>query len=169
MSRTSSSERLAQLAESPRSGGEAEELTGEVIRLGARRAIQELLEQEVSETLGRERYERRENQSSGYRNGCKQRRLDCAEGRLGAELPQVLGTSQKPPLWQELKGWTGALERLVVEMYTRGLLTRDIEGCVGRAHSGRIWPAVEPVERKPGDGGPVGGVRGFLPAQPGQL
>jgi putative transposase len=71
VSRISSSERLAQLAESLRSGGEAEDLTGEVIRLGTRRAIQELLEQEVSEILGRERYERKGDQSGGYHNGHK--------------------------------------------------------------------------------------------------
>ena len=115
------------MAESLRTGGEAEDLAGEVIRLGARRAIQELLEQEVSEILGRGRYERKGDQSGGYRNGYKQRRLDCAEGRLDVELPQVRGTSQKPQLWQELKGRTGTLERLVVEMYARGLSTRDIE------------------------------------------
>lgn len=98
-----------------------------MVRLGARRLIQELLEQEVGEVLGRARYERRGDHGSGYRNGYKQRRLDCAEGRLDIELPQVRGTSRKPGLWRELKGRTKALERLVVEMYTRGMSTRDIE------------------------------------------
>jgi len=133
MSRIPPSQQLAelarQLAEQAREGTELEDLTHALIRLGARKLIQELLEAEVTELLGRGRYERREPGQEGARNGYKPRALRCAEGRLEIDVPQVRGLEGlcQPALWKALKRRTDVLERLVVEMYARGLSTRDIE------------------------------------------
>ncbi len=79
--------------------------------------------------LGREPYERREQGQEGYRNGYKSRSLATAEGRVPVQVPQVRGIPgrSQPELWRLLKKRTEMLERLVVEMYVRGLSTRDIE------------------------------------------
>jgi len=133
MSRIAPSQQLAelarQLAEQAREGGEVEDLTHALIRLGARKLIQELLEAEITELLGRGRYARREPGQEGARNGYKPRTLRCAEGRLEINVPQVRGLEGvcQPALWKALKRRTEVLERLVVEMYARGLSTRDIE------------------------------------------
>jgi len=117
------------LAEEAREGTEVEDLTHALIRLGARKLIQELLEAEVTELLGRGRYARREPGQEGARNAYKPRALRCAEGRLEIDVPQVRGLEGvcQPTLWRALKRRTDVLERLVVEMYARGLSTRDIE------------------------------------------
>jgi len=49
-------------------------------------------------------------------------KIDTAEGRLTAQLPQVRATSEAYPaeLWQAIKGRTDLLERRVVELYVRG-------------------------------------------------
>ena len=64
MSRIPPSQQLAelarQLAEQAREGTEVEDLTHALVRLGARKLIQELLEAEVTELLGPGRYARRE-------------------------------------------------------------------------------------------------------------
>jgi len=133
MSRIPPSQQLAelarQLAEQAREGSEVEDLTHALIRLGARKLIQELLEAEITELLGRGRYERRQPGQEGARNGYKPRTLRCAEGRLEIDVPQVRGMEGlcQPTLWKALKRRTDVLERLVVEMYARGLSTRDIE------------------------------------------
>ena len=79
MRRIPPSQQLAQLAEQLCREAEVEELTSELVRLGARKLIQELLKGEVTETLGRDPYERREAGADGYRNGYKWGRLDTAE------------------------------------------------------------------------------------------
>src|SRR5690606_30642524 len=89
-------EQLAQLAEQlamgARQGTEAEDLTSTLVRLGARKLIEELLEAETSDILGgRGRYERRHAGQQGLRNGYKRRHIDCAEGRLEIEVPQIRG------------------------------------------------------------------------------
>jgi len=63
-------------------GDEAEEFTSSLVRRGFRRYIEELLEAEVTEYLGREPYERQDGDSGGYRNGYKERKVDTAEGRV---------------------------------------------------------------------------------------
>ena len=129
MNRIPPSERLAQMVEELRKGDEVEGLTSELVRLGARKLVQELLEAEAEEALGRSRYERRAPGQRGWRNGYKTRRLRTAEGQLAVELPQLRDTvgPTKLRLWEALGRRTEVLERLVVEMYVRGLSTRDIE------------------------------------------
>ncbi|HZD59353.1 MAG TPA: transposase [Anaerolineae bacterium] len=82
MKRIPPSTELTKLAEALRKDTEATDLTGELIRIGARRIVQELLEKEVEELLGRSYYERKDENMHGYRNGYKKRHLDTAEGRL---------------------------------------------------------------------------------------
>ncbi|MBC7246398.1 MAG: transposase [Actinobacteria bacterium] len=87
------------------------------------------MEAEVSEGLSRERYQCSGGESPGWRNGYKQRHIDCAEGRLEIDLPQMRGTGEtfRLELWEALKLRTDVSERLVVEMYAGGLSTREAE------------------------------------------
>jgi putative transposase len=87
MARIPPSQRLAERAEELREQTDASDLVNELVRLGARKLVQELLEAEVTEALGRGPYERRAAAASGYRNGYKTRQLDTAEGRLEIDLP----------------------------------------------------------------------------------
>lgn len=108
---------------------EEEGFTSHLLRLGAQRLVQELLEQEVSDFLGRDRYERKGELSSGYRNGYERATIRCAEGKIPVFTPQVRQseTPFRSRLLGFLKGNTDMLEGLVAEMYARGLSTRDIE------------------------------------------
>ena len=121
-------ESIKQIAEEIK-GKEAETLSSELVRLGAKKLIEQLLEAEVCERLGRSSYERRAAASRGYRNGYKRRNFDTGEGRIKIELPQVrdLETTYQSKLWQAMGNRTELLEQLVIEMYARGLSTRDIE------------------------------------------
>jgi len=103
------------------------EALSELVRLASTLMVQEGLEAEQADFVGRERYERGER--NGYRSGYKPGRLDTAEGRLQVELPQVRD-AQRPfrsTLFELLKGDSQMLEYLATEMYARGLSTRDIE------------------------------------------
>jgi len=132
-------ELLAQRARELWDNGEAENLTGELYRMGAVRFIEKFLGAEINEDLGREPYERRGPEMTGYRNGYKKRRLDTAEGPLEVEVPQVCGLDSpyRSRLWQLLKRRTEGLSKLVVEMYARGLSTRDIEDALSELNEGR--------------------------------
>ena len=89
--------------------------------------MQEGLEAEQADVVGRQRYERGER--NGYRSGYKPGKLDSAEGRVSVALPQVRDAQQffHAKLFELLKGDSQRLESLATEMYARGWSTRDIE------------------------------------------
>ncbi len=99
----------------------------ELVRLATGLMVQQGLEAEQADFIGRQHYERGERQ--GYRSGYRPGHLDTAEGRVEVEVPQVRGADQayQSKLFDFLRGDSGALQRLATEMYARGLSTRDIE------------------------------------------
>ena len=101
----------------------------ELVRLATRLIIEEGLEAEVRDTLGRDYYEHGQSAGQGYRNGVREGRLKTAEGFIGYSAPQVAGTGEpfRSELRGHLKGHSEALEDLAIEMLARGLSVRDIE------------------------------------------
>ncbi len=101
----------------------------ELMRTGMRLMIEQALEGEVEEALGRGRYERTDEPLRGYRNGTRMSRIKTAEGIVDFSVPQVTGTPQpfESRVRAVLPQRSEELERLAIEMYARGLSMRDIE------------------------------------------
>jgi putative transposase len=100
--------------------------------LGLRYLAQQALEQEQEDFLGRAHYERRHDASPrGLRNGYENAAIKTAEGDAAVRVPQVRDAEvpYRSKLMEFLDGNSDVLERLVVEMYARGLSTRDVEDC----------------------------------------
>jgi putative transposase len=112
----------------------------ELLTLGAQRVVQELLEQEVTAFLGREHYRRGPRRIRGYRNGYRVKRVPAAEGAIPVHVPQVRDTAEpfESRLLTFLTGHRDVLQRLVTEMYARGLSTRDIEEAFTDATGARL-------------------------------
>lgn len=119
-----------------------EDVTTAIIRLGVERLVQELLEQEATDYLERGHYQRRqpEQEYRGYRNGYEPRRMRTAEGEVTVQVPQVREAPEtyRSRLMADLSGRSDVLERLAVEMYARGLSTRDIEDALREATGDRL-------------------------------
>jgi transposase-like protein len=95
-----------------------------------RLVVEELLEAEQADYLGgRGRYERRVKGQVGSRNGYEPGRIRTAEGPIEVAVPQVRGARApfRSSLMSFLDGNSAVLDRLVTEMYARGLSTRDVE------------------------------------------
>jgi transposase-like protein len=103
-----------------------------------RKLIQELLEKEIQEHIGKAYYEHGDDRG-GYRNGYKPAHLKTAERRIRIEKPQVADSPKAftSSLWRHIKGHTEKLEKIAVEMYARGCSTRDIEELL-KDENGRI-------------------------------
>ena len=118
------------------------DVTSLILRLGVERLVQELLEQEVTDYLERDHYQRRrpEQAHRGYRNGYEPGRLRTAEGEIVVQIPQVREAPEtyRSRLMTFLRGNSDVLQRLAVEMYARGLSTRDIEMALEEATGDRL-------------------------------
>jgi putative transposase len=136
------------LTEGVTAGGD---LLSTLAQLGLSYLVQQALEQEQEDFLGRGRYERQRGDSLRaedgegeprrlYRNGYEEGTLRTTEGEVGVKMPQVRGTSApyRSRLMEFLGKNSEALERLVVEMYARGLSTRDVEECFRDEISGEL-------------------------------
>lgn len=109
---------------------------GEFLRKGMQLMMQEMLEAEATDFLGRGHYERKaDNCSTGHRAGYERRRVKTGEGLIPIEIPQVRDTVTpfSSKLRKFFKGNTDCLEKLTIEMYARGLSTRDIEDALYEA------------------------------------
>ena len=62
---------------------------GELLKLAARKIVEEALEAEVAEAVGRDYYENGATPGAGYRNGYRRGRLRTAEGPIEYGVPQV--------------------------------------------------------------------------------
>jgi putative transposase len=105
-------------------------IVSELVQVISELVVQELMEAEQADFLGgRGHYQRREDGQRGFRNGYEPRRVRTAEGPLSVQVPQVrgAGTPFRSTLMGFLEGNSDVLERLVTEMYARGLPARDIE------------------------------------------
>ncbi len=92
--------------------------------------IQELLEQEVSEFLGRERYQRREDGQGAYRNGYgKARKLALQSGTISLRRPRVREVDEEfvsrvLPLFARHTREVGVM---LPQLYLHGLALGDFE------------------------------------------
>ena len=108
------------------------ECLGALVREKAQEMVQRILEEEVTELLGREKSERRSTVDSaeGYRNGYgKPRRLAMSSGTITLRRPRVRGVEERfesrvLPLFARRTQELGAL---LPELYLHGLAEGDLE------------------------------------------
>jgi len=93
-------------------GGTAGAVRSELIRRGVRRIVEEALEAEVEDRLGRRYSGRGDEQARGYRNGYRRGILKSAEGPIEYATPQVsdLGEPYRAAVRERLAGRTEELE-----------------------------------------------------------
>jgi transposase-like protein len=111
----------------------------ELIKLATRLIVEEALEAEVGDAIGRDYYQHGADPGQGYRNGNRRGRLKTAEGFMEFSTPQIAGREEPfhSEIREHLQGHSQALEDLTVEMLARGLSVRDIEDAF-RDESGRL-------------------------------
>jgi putative transposase len=116
------------------SGGLAGDLDM-IAREGARQMLVAVLEAEVTEFLGRQRYERTEFSEPslsrpGYRNGYgKGRRVTLGTGTVRVRAPRVRDTQERfvSQVLPAYRRRSQAVQALIPELYVQGLATGDFE------------------------------------------
>jgi len=107
-----------------------------------RQHLQDLLEQEVTEWLGRAKSERKRNslEQSGYRNGYgKRRRLTLSLGTIEIRRPRVRNLDErfKSRVLPLFKRHTEQVRGLIPELYLHGLASGDFELALRELLGGR--------------------------------
>jgi len=114
------------------------EILEEVARLGAQLLMQAALEAEVTEFLGRDRYQRAaacEDARPGSRNGYRDVTVKTTAGPVKLARPKLRGSAGAfaSRLFGAHVTKTNALESLVIASFVRGLPVRDVEAALAEA------------------------------------
>lgn len=120
------------------SRGDLGDILEKVAQLAARLLLQFALEAEVTEFLGRNRYERRhgaDEARAGSRNGYNSITIKTTAGPVVLGRPKLRGTTEA--FASRLLGAgvtrTNAFESLVIAGFVRGLSVRDVEAALTEA------------------------------------
>jgi len=119
-------------------GKQLPEILEDVARLGAQLLMQAALEAEITEFLGRDRYQRAaacEDARPGSRNGYREVTVKTTAGPVRLARPKVRGTTEAfaSRLFGAHVTKTSALESLVIASFVRGLSVRDVEATLADA------------------------------------
>jgi putative transposase len=112
----------------------------EVARLGARLIIQQAMEDEVTQFLGRGRYER-SGEPVAYRNGYEPITVRASSGAIELERPRLRGAeglSFESRIVGKGVARSHALETLVICSFLRGLSVRDVEAALEETFDGQV-------------------------------
>jgi len=101
----------------------------EFLREGVRALAQALMELEVTQQVGAERYERTLTRT-GQRNGYREREWDTRVGTIELQVPRVRDSSFFPSLLEPRKRAERALVAVVQEAYVQGVSTRRVDDLV---------------------------------------
>jgi putative transposase len=101
----------------------------EFLREGVRALAQALMELELTQQLGAERYERALTRT-GQRNGYREREWDTRVGTIELQVPRVRDGSFFPSLLEPRKRAERALVAVVQEAYVQGVSTRRVDDLV---------------------------------------
>jgi transposase-like protein len=91
--------------------------------------VTKALEEEVTDWLGRDHYQRGRGKRKGHRNGYDDASIKTEAGRVRVKKPKLRNGESRfiSRLWGFIRRGSERLRRRVIEMYVRGLSTRDIE------------------------------------------
>ena len=90
--------------------------------------IQEMLEAEMDEHLGYDKYER--SSVSNYRNGTKTKHVRSKYGEFDIDVPQDRQSTFEPKIVQKRQKDISAIDDKIISMYAKGMTTRQISDTI---------------------------------------
>lgn len=91
-------------------------------------SIQEMLEAEMDDHLGYEKYER--STEPNYRNGTKFKRVRSKYGEFEVDVPQDRESTFEPKIVPKQKKDISSIDDKIIAMYAKGMTTRQISDTI---------------------------------------
>ena len=88
--------------------------------------IQEMLEAELDEHLGYDRYDNQNKNTTNSRNGHRNKKVRSDFGEVGISIPRDRQGSFEPRVIKNYENDISGIEEQIIGMYSKGMSTRDI-------------------------------------------
>lgn len=125
--------------------------------------IQNMLEAELDEHLGYEKYESTQEEKSNYRNGHTSKTLRSTMGPVEIDVPRDRNAEFEPKVVPKHKRDISEIENKIIAMYARGMSTREINEQIQEIYgfevsaemvskiTDKILPEIEEWQKRPLD------------------
>lgn len=123
------------------------------------RTLEEMLEAELSEHLGYEKYEAKGRNSGNSRNGKRTKEVQTSSGTQTIQVPRDRQGEFHSPLLEAKR--SNELEQKITTLYAKGTTTRDIQETIAELYgvevtaatistiTDKVWPLVEEWQNRP--------------------
>lgn len=123
--------------------------------------LETMLEAELTEHLGYERYEAKGRNSGNSRNGKRPKKLRTSAGDTEVQFPRDRNSEFSSKLLEKHQTSTNELEEKILAMYAKGMSTRDIQNLLEETYgveisadtisaiTDKVWPLVEAWQNRP--------------------
>ena len=89
--------------------------------------MQQLLESEIENHLGREKYERTDLQDKNYRNGYSSKNIRSSFGDVKLDIPRDRNSNFEPKVVKKYETVCSDLDKKIIGLYACGMSVRDIQ------------------------------------------
>ncbi|AKN31609.1 transposase [Clostridium carboxidivorans P7] len=104
--------------------------------------IQQFLEAEMEEHLGREKYERQNGEDRNYRNGYSSKNIRTSFGEVGVNVPRDRKANFEPKIVKKYETVCNELDKKVIGLYARGMSVDDIKSEIDELYGVDIIPSM---------------------------
>jgi len=123
--------------------------------------MEQMLEAELSDHLGYERYEAKGRNSGNNRNGHYSKKVRSSSGDVKVQVPRDRNGSFEPEIVPKYGNNTNELEEKILGLYARGVSTRDIQDTLDELYgvdvspsliskvTDKVWESVEAWQNRP--------------------
>jgi transposase-like protein len=102
--------------------------------------VQKILDEEMNQHLGYEKYSPQGRNSGNSRNGTSEKSIESSLGEMKIEVPRDRNSSFEPVLVKKHQSDISDFDQKIISMYARGMTTRDIQEHVKEIYGAEISP-----------------------------
>lgn len=107
--------------------------------------LENILEAEMDEHLGREKYQRnseQENEAKNYRNGYSTKNLRSSFGDVDLDIPRDRNGEFEPQIIKKYETVCSELDKKIISLYAKGMSTSDIQSEIESLYGITISPSM---------------------------
>ena len=104
--------------------------------------VEKLLEQEMAEHLGYDKYDKKGYLSGNSRNGNAIKKINCSHGSLDVSVPRDRNGTFDPQLIKKRQRNISSFDEKIISMYAKGMTTRNIQEHILELYGAEISPTM---------------------------
>jgi len=104
--------------------------------------IEEMLNAELDESLGYERYDQENKETDNSRNGHSSKTLRSEQGDMEIQIPRDRNGEFEPQIIKKYQKDIGTIEQQIITLYAKGMSNREIEDFIKNLYGTEISPSL---------------------------